>query len=294
MASGADTARAGNYKMQTWHELPQHGAERMANVYVHFLPLLVEPGELAGGTVVVIDVLRASTTIAHALAAGCREVIPCLEIDDARQTAARLPPGTAVLGGERGGLPIEGFAVGNSPDECHAGSVGGKSLVFTTTNGTRAMLACRLARRVLVGAFVNLSAVCRRLADDAGASNVHLLCAGTRGQITREDVLFAGAVVDVLSRDPRGWKLNDQAAIARDAWRQAMDVSPSGADVVPDTDDDPLSAMRKRLAEVLLDTQGGRNLRSIGLQRDVAVAAEIDRFDLVGELNVAEWTIRAR
>lgn len=268
----------------------------MANVYVHFLPLLVEPGELAGGTVVVIDVLRASTTIAHALAAGCREVIPCLEIDDARQIAARLPSGTAVLGGERGGLPIEGFAVGNSPDECHAGAVGGKSLVFTTTNGTRAMLACRLARRVLVGAFVNLSAVCRRLAEDAdaGASNVHLLCAGTQGQITREDVLFAGAVADALSRDPRAWKPNDQAAIARDAWRQAMDRSPSGADFDPGGDDDPLFARRRRLAEVLLDTEGGRNLRAIGLQRDVAVAAEIDRFDLVGELNVAEWTIRAR
>lgn len=268
----------------------------MTSIFAHFLPQLVEPGEVADETVVVIDVLRASTTITHALAAGCREIIPCLEVEDARQAAAQLPPGVVVLGGERGGLPIEGFTVGNSPDECHAGSIGGKTLVFTTTNGTRAMLACRLARRVLVGAFVNLPAVCRALEKDAAdaGSNVHLLCAGTRGQITREDVLFAGAIVDGLSRDDRPWKLNDQAAIARDAWRQAMGHSLGSVDYSPRGGDDTLLAIRKRLADVLLDTQGGRNLRAIGLERDVAVAAEIDRFDLVGELNVAEWRITPR
>lgn len=247
----------------------------------HFLPSLTTPDDLAGAAVVVIDVLRASTTITHALTAGCREVVPCLEVDDARRIAAGMRAGEAVLGGERGGLPIAGFALGNSPDECRPDTVGGRSLVFTTTNGTKAMLACRRARRVLIGAFVNLSAVCRLL---AGETNVHLLCAGTRGKITREDVLFAGAVADRLSRDGEAMELNDEAAIARDAWRAAMPTM-SGKS----TD----QALKDRLAEVLRATQGGKNLLAIGLERDIVLAADIDRFEVVGELDVATWRIRA-
>lgn len=248
------------------------------HISAHFLPLLTTPEEMAGAAAVVIDVLRASTTITHALAAGCREVIPCLEVDDARQAAASFPPGEAVLGGERGGLPIAGFALGNSPDECCGDSVGGKTLVFTTTNGTRAMLACRQARRVLIGAFVNLSAVCRAL---RGESNVHLLCAGTRGQVTREDVLCAGAIADRVSRDAQDVELNDQAAIARDAWRAAI----GGAHA---------NSLKDRLTEALRATQGGRNLRAIGLERDIVLAADLDRFDVVGELDVEAWRIGAR
>src|SRR5687768_3032349 len=118
---------------------------------VHFLPELTSPEELAGGVVVVIDVLRASTTITYALAAGARELIPCLEIDDARAAATKLPPAQVVLGGERQGLPIAGFDLGNSPRDYTPERVGGKTVVFTTTNGTKAMLQCRQAARVLIG-----------------------------------------------------------------------------------------------------------------------------------------------
>ena len=110
----------------------------------HFLPDLVTPEELAGGTVVVIDVLRASTVICHALAAGARAVIPMLEV--ARSPADRRrawPAGQAMLGGEREGLPIAGFDLGNSPAEYRPDTVGGRTIVFTTTNGTRAMNRCR-------------------------------------------------------------------------------------------------------------------------------------------------------
>ena len=89
-------------------------------LHVHLLPALVAAEELAASTVVVIDVLRASTTINHALAEGAREVIPCLEVEEARRVAAGLPTGQAVLGGEREGLRIEGFDLGNSPCEYSA------------------------------------------------------------------------------------------------------------------------------------------------------------------------------
>src|SRR5687768_10758642 len=140
---------------------------------VHFLPDLTTPAELAGGVVVVIDVLRASTTITYALAAGAREVIPCLEIEEARAAAAKLPPGQAVLGGERHGLPIEGFDLGNSPRDYTPQRVGGKTVVFTTTNGTKAMMQCRQAAGVLIGSYVNFSALVQTLR--ASGLPIHLL-----------------------------------------------------------------------------------------------------------------------
>ncbi len=86
-------------------------------MFVHLLPRLIPPGSLRGGVAVVVDVLRATTVMVHALAAGCEAVIPCGEIDEAKAVAAGLPPGTALLAGERQGLPIPGFDLGNSPGE---------------------------------------------------------------------------------------------------------------------------------------------------------------------------------
>src|SRR4051794_29291154 len=87
-------------------------------VFVHMLPSLIPPGGLRHGVAVVIDVLRASTMIVHALVAGCAEVIPCAEVDQARSLASGLPEGSALLAGERHGVPIPGFDLGNSPGDC--------------------------------------------------------------------------------------------------------------------------------------------------------------------------------
>ncbi|MGH8165367.1 MAG: 2-phosphosulfolactate phosphatase [Rhodanobacteraceae bacterium] len=252
----------------------------MTSLKAHFLPDLTVPAELAGGVVVVIDVLRATTVITHALAAGAREVVPCLGIDEALKIAAELPGGQAVLGGEREGLKIEGFDLGNSPEEYRPPNVAGKSVVFTTTNGTRAMMACKTARRVLIGAFVNASAVAGAL---SGEEHIHLLCSGTRGQITREDVLLAGLLAEQLSRQNLSSaqpppEINDQFLLARDCWQAFLDRSHSAASA--------------NLATALRATQGGRNLKTIGLERDIDEAARIDRFSFVPELDLNLWTIR--
>src|SRR4051812_42560200 len=105
---------------------------------VYLLPALVEPEALSGSTVVVIDVLRATTTIVHALAAQAVEVAPFRDVEDARRLANDLG-NKAVLGGERGGVPIPGFDLGNSPAEYTSERVAGKTVIFTTTNGTRAL-----------------------------------------------------------------------------------------------------------------------------------------------------------
>ena len=242
-------------------------------INVHLLPALVEPHELVGRTVVVIDVLRATTTIIHALAAGAKEVVPLLEVEEARQLAAKLP-GQAVLGGERGGQRIEGFDLGNSPLEYTPAAVGGKTLVFTTTNGTRAMLRCKQAHRILIVAFVNFSAVCRELAEE---QQIDIVCAGTDGHVTREDTLLAGAIVeDCRSSRKESFVCNDQAEIAADAWRTAVG-SLSGRD--------PLAA-------ALRESRGGRNLIEIGQENDIDLAAQIDRFDVVPELNITAWRIK--
>ncbi len=193
-------------------------------------------------------------------------MLPCLEVDDARAAAANLPAGQAVLGGERHGVRIEGFTCGNSPREYTPESVGGKTLVFTTTNGTRAMWHARAAEQVLLAAFVNLSPVVEAIGD---RPRIDILCAGTGGRITREDVLLAGAIAARLM-DRAACELNDQAAIARAAW---LEVAGNLAADSPE--------LVAALAATLRQTQGGRNLARLGLDADLADAAAIDRYALV-------------
>jgi 2-phosphosulfolactate phosphatase len=248
------------------------------SVAVHFLSAHVSPDDLAGCDVVVIDVLRASTTITHALAAGATCVIPCREVEDAMRTASGLPSGTAILGGERGGLPIEGFQLGNSPTEYTRDSVGGKTVVFTTTNGTLALMQCKQAARVFVGCFVNLSAVVGR---PTGERPIHLLCAGTQGQVTREDVLCAGAMAErLLESAEEAATVNDEARIAVDTWRAAV---PRGIG--------PANALTGELGRAMRQSEGGRNLLAIGMEHDIDSAADVDRFSIVPQLDVASWRI---
>ncbi|MGL5097054.1 MAG: 2-phosphosulfolactate phosphatase, partial [Planctomycetia bacterium] len=193
------------------------GTATERRVEVHFVPSLVDDERLRGGLAVVVDVLRATTTIVHALAAGCRGVFPVADVDDARRLAANYPPKERLLMGERRGLPPPGFDLGNSPGDCTPTVCAGRWAVCTTTNGTSAILHAMHARRVLLGAFVNFSAVC----DEVRRSNLplHIVCAGYDGGVALEDVLFAGAMVDYLADHGR-LVLNDGARVAWDAHEQ--------------------------------------------------------------------------
>src|SRR4051812_18616041 len=162
---------------------------------VHQLPRDVREKDLAASCVVVIDLLRATSTICQALASGAREVVPFLEIDEAIAAAKHHNRATIVLGGERSGGKIPGFDVGNSPSEYTPEVVGGKRVFITTTNGTRAMYHARTARRVVLGCFLNLSAVVASIKDEP---RVDILCAGTDGGETGEDILAVGGVAHTL------------------------------------------------------------------------------------------------
>src|SRR5580704_17722366 len=165
---------------------PQFGRQ---TVRIYPLPANIEPGDLAGGVAVVIDVLRASTTIIVALANGAARVIPCGLVDMARSVAAEDETGNTLTGGERGGVKIDGFDLDNSPASYTRERVAGKTIAFTTTNGTATLLKTEGAVRVLIGTFVNRKAVVETLRADGRP--VHLICAGTDGRLTSEDLLGA-------------------------------------------------------------------------------------------------------
>jgi 2-phosphosulfolactate phosphatase len=229
------------------------------DVQVHLLPDLVPATGLAGGVAVVVDVLRATTTMIHALAAGCCAVRPCAEVEEARELAGSMRAGRVILGGERGGVRPKGFDLGNSPHEYTTKACKGTTLVMTTTNGTRALLRAAQAERTLVAAFVNYSAVCEQLRLEARP--IHIVCAGTDGAVTLEDTLLAGALVDYLS-ETFEVQLNDSARLAWDCFENHGRV----------------------LLGALQVSGGGANLRQLGYDEDIKAAAQVDLFHLVPEL----------
>jgi len=238
---------------------------------VHYLPQFVREADLAGATVVVIDLLRASTTICHALAAGARAVRPYLHVDDVARAAEGEDRSRTLLSGERGCLPIEGFDLGNSPAEYTPEVVFGCEILFTTTNGTVALNHARLAKRIAVGAVVNLSAVAQCLCTEP---DVHLLCAGTNGHVTREDQLGAGAIAhELLVRNPRR-ETNDQAQSVLGEWQELLTTARAMGRTPAD-----------QLAIELRATQGGKNLIAQGLDDDLPRCAAIDTLDLVPEFD---------
>jgi 2-phosphosulfolactate phosphatase len=249
------------------------------NLNVHFLPDHVAESELAGSAVVVIDLLRASSTICQALASGAREVVPFLEVGETLAAAKTCDRAGIVLGGERRGQRIPGFDLGNSPSEYMPHAVRDRRVYITTTNGTRALHHAKLGRRVLVGALLNLSAVALSIKDEA---RVDILCAGTNGVQTREDILAAGAFIDRLARQPKTpLVLNEAAKAARREWDTVIAAAQAASRPVND-----------QLALELRGTPGGRNLVNIGLEQDLVDCAQVDSLNVVPELDVRAWRIR--
>ena len=258
----------------------------MPALNVHFLPNHVEPSQLAGSTVVVIDLLRASSTICQALASGATCVAPFLEIEDTRRAAEKFDRGEILLGGERHGKVIEGFDLGNSPLEYTPEAVGGRRVLFTTTNGTRALHHARLAKRTLIGCAMNRRAIANAVAD---ASRIDILCAGTDGEITGEDIFAAGAIVHALL-DPEvsadsatmlHYKTDDGARSAAAQWQELLQAARKAG-----------RSPSEQLAEQMRDTPGGSNLLDIGHDADLAACAQLDTRAIVPELNRATGEIR--
>ncbi len=222
---------------------------------VFMTPVEMDPVRVAGATVVVVDVIRATTTIVEALANGARAIYPTSSTEEAVKLAASLGREDTLLCGERGTLKVEGFHLGNSPAEFSPAVVGGKRIVLSTTNGTAALLAVRELPRVLVGAFVNLSAVADAVRADP---HVVVVCAGRDGGFALDDAMCAG---HILRRIGANRELNDAA---RAAWRLAGGAKPG--------------------PRFLAGTEGGRALLSHGLADDLDICGQVDRHVVVPQL----------
>ena len=246
----------------------------MPHLQVGLLPSLIEPESLQDRVVVVVDVIRATTTICMALTHGAKSIVPAHSIPVARQYREQLGPGT-LLCGERHGFIIEGFDHGSSPPEYTKGIARDQTLVLCTTNGTVAMDRCRHAKRVLIGSFVNLSAVAAELDE---AENVTVICAGTNGLVSSEDVLFAGALLDRIIQPEDS--LGDSARIAVHHWQHAAHQ---------------IGHSSKSLFDFFVESNGGENLLANHFDHfvdDVRFCSQIDLIDDVPELNLSDWKIQ--
>jgi 2-phosphosulfolactate phosphatase len=226
---------------------------------VFFTPLGLSPGDVSGQGVVVIDVLRASTTVITAIANGAKAVIPAASSEEAVRLASNLEKDGVLLAGERKSLKIEGFALGNSPREMTPEVVAGKTIVLATTNGTPALVAAQGGDPVLVGAPANfkaLTARARAALVERGALVV--VCSGRERQFALEDAYTAGRLVKAVKTGLRKLELNDAAAAALaltaayDGWEDALER-----------------------------TTAARQLVEANLADDVAFAAKQDRFGVV-------------
>lgn len=250
---------------------------------VALVPQLATTELLSGAVVLVIDALRASTTIVHAMQTGARRVRPTLTVAEAIGMRARLraedPALEVRLGGERGGVKPEGFDAGNSPADYATGGnariTPGCTLIFTSTNGTGTLLhAAACASEVLVATLRNRASVCQRVASDDRP--VLVLCAGTRESVSMEDALVAGAIVDRLLALGRSLTPDDAARMCVTLWRVA-------------------SATTTGVVEVFRESRGGRNLVRLGLDADIEFCAQADRSPVVPRLakDPAGWMLLA-
>jgi 2-phosphosulfolactate phosphatase len=208
--------------------------------------------DLSGVTAVVFDVLRATSSMITGLASGVEAIIPVRTVAEARKL--KLDNSDLLLAGERDGLPLEGFDLGNSPEEFE--QIKGRRVVMTTTNGTVAIQAMKVAAKVLIGSLLNIDALADYLFRHRPRSLL-LVCAGTGEEFSLEDAIGAGALV---ARLPDEEGISDSAIFVRSLYERV------GDDVL----------------EWLRQTQNGKHLRKIGKDADIRRCAQLSVFDVVG------------
>lgn len=222
--------------------------------------------DLAGKTAIVIDALRATSVIVTALANGAAAVAAAETVAGAKQMAGEKD----LLAGERQCRRIPGFHLGNSPAEFTRGTVGGRRVVMTTTNGTRGIQKAGKAAGVLAGSFLNASA-CARAAVML-KRDIFIVCAGTKDEFALEDGLCAGLIASAI-----------RSAAGRDVERDDMTAAMEAAYA---------ACGGERLANTLLASASGRRLSALGCRDDVLRCAAIDVYDAVpvlagGELRLS-------
>lgn len=237
-------------------------------VDLFFTPHEVNEEKLKDHTAVVVDVLRASTTICAALAAGAKEVIPAESTAAAIQLAGNLSRDAILLCGEREGKLVEGFDLGNSPLQYTPALVKGRTLIFGSTNGSPTIVKTRLARRTYICGLVNVGAVVEALSENDDP--IDILCAGKLSQFALEDAVCAGILIhDLQEQTDSDMILNDAASASLILFDRYRDLIPS----------------------VVMDSHHGRYLAEIGMQADLPFCSDLNRIPLLPVYHEGKITI---
>lgn len=216
--------------------------------------------DLAGRVVAIIDVLRASTSIAAALANGARAVIPLESSEEVVNRSKAFERSDVLLAGERRMVAIPGFDLGNSPGEFTREAVEGKTVLMTTTNGTGAIAAASASRDAIVASYVNFSAVLAMLrAALRGGTDVAILCAGREKQFSLEDAACAGRYVHHVSKRLQTLEMNDAAVAATLIERR----------------------YGENLVRMFEASSHGRALREAGFGPDLEACARVDSYPVI-------------
>ncbi|MBS1501406.1 MAG: 2-phosphosulfolactate phosphatase [Bacteroidetes bacterium] len=217
-------------------------------LHVCLTPALIPLYPVEEYIVVIIDIFRATSSICYGIENGAEAIIPVAEVEEC--AAYREKGHDYLLAAERNGEVVDGFDFGNSPFSYAKEKVASKTIVLTTTNGTHALHLSRSAKKVVIGSFLNLTALCNWLKTQH--ENILLVCAGWKNNFNLEDTVFAGAVTEQLK--DLHFKTDDSAIAANDLYQVA----------------------RNNLPAYLAKTSHSERLKKLGIEKDIAFCLNVD------------------
>lgn len=215
---------------------------------------------IKGQTTIILDILRATSTMVTALANQARQIIPVMEPEAAFQIRQTIGAENCILGGERKGYKLNGFDLGNSPAEYLEANVSGKNVILCTSNGTKAVLWTREAREVIIGSFLNMKVICDYLKSSYITSDIFIVCSGREGNFSLEDFTGAGMIVSAIGSN---YELTDRAKTAQFTFEKAWEIG---------------------LASIVSQTEHGRYLKEIGMESDIAWCTTLNKFPILPRL----------
>lgn len=224
---------------------------------VFLSPVIVDELYFTGKTTVVIDVLRATSTIATAIVNGAKEVVPVASIEFAVKVSGGMFGGQTLLGGERNTKKIEGFALGNSPFEYSKDIVEGKSIVLFTTNGSKSIVKAKYSENLYTCSFLNITSVVKHLITLS--TDVEIVCAGRNNYFSIEDAVCAGMLVSKIKKVKADAFLNDSGTAVLNLYEKYGD----------------------NLIKMMRESDHGKILIENGFEADLEYCSQIDTLDVI-------------
>ncbi|MEP5613021.1 MAG: 2-phosphosulfolactate phosphatase [Cyclobacteriaceae bacterium] len=234
----------------------------MKTVEVCLSPELIHQHELGGKIVVVVDIFRATSCIVAGLANGVTAIKPVAEVEECKELGAQ----GYLMAGERGGIKVPEFDMGNSPFEYQAEEVKGKKVAISTTNGSQAIVKSAGADEIVIGAFLNLEAVSEYILQSK--KNVLIHCAGWKGTVNLEDTLFAGALIDECAEEMK--PAGDSAHLAHQLY----------------------VANHENLFGVAKQSSHAERLAGFGIEKDLEFCMTLNEYAVVPKLLEGELVAR--